>query len=128
MHSFILQDWTSIRGGTSVSTITQQETEWLDLGPYQDIVAWVDVKETMNNGVAGGSPTLLIQTSPILEDAFFQSMLTVTMTAAAAPAVLPAMMSSATLPLARYLRWQIVGTPAWDATFRIAIAANSPGM
>jgi hypothetical protein len=118
MHSFILQDWTTIRGGSGVSTVTQQETDWLDLAAFQDVVFWIDVKETT------GSPTLYLQTAPTLDDSFFQAMITgVAMTAAAAPTVL-----SATVPLARYLRWQIVGTPTWDATFRIAVAANSPGM
>jgi hypothetical protein len=54
----------------------------------------------------------------------------VTMVAAAAPTVLALLMASATttVPVARYVRWQIVGTTTWDATFRIALAANSPGM
>jgi hypothetical protein len=132
MHGFILQDWTTIRGGGSVTTVTQQETDWLDLAPYQDVVFWIDVKETTNNGTAGGSPTLYLQTSPTLDDSLFQSMTTsgVTMTAAAAPTVLALLMASAStvVPLARYVRWQIVGTTTWDATFRIAVAANSPGM
>jgi hypothetical protein len=131
MHGFILQDWTTIRGGGSVTTITQQETDWLDLSPYQDVVFWIDVKETTNNSTAGGSPTLYLQTSPTLDDVFFQSMATgVTMVAAAAPTVLALLMASATttVPVARYVRWQIVGTTTWDATFRIALAANSPGM
>jgi hypothetical protein len=127
-----LQDWTTIRGGGSVTTVTQQETDWLDLAPYQDVVFWIDVKETTHNGTAGGSPTLYLQTSPTLDDSLFQSMTTsgVTMTAAAAPTVLALLMASAStvVPLARYVRWQIVGTTTWDATFRIAVAANSPGM
>ena len=123
MRGFILQDWTTIRGGGSVSTVTQQETEWLDLAAYQDVTFWIDVKETT------GTPVLYLQTAPTLDDSFFQSMVTaVTMTAAAAPAVVPAFMSNALVPLARYVRWQIVGTPTWDATFRIAVAANSPGV
>ena len=128
MHGFILQDWTTIRGGGSVTTVTQQETDWLDLSPYQDVVFWIDIKETTNNDTPDDSPTLYLQTSPTLEDSFFQSMVTVTMVAAGTPSVVPALMASATVPLARYLRWQIVGAPGWDATFRIAIAANSPGM
>jgi hypothetical protein len=43
MHAFILQDWTTIRGG--VTTVTQSEPDWLDLTPYQDIVFWIDVRE-----------------------------------------------------------------------------------
>jgi hypothetical protein len=124
MHGFILQDWTTIRGGGSVTTVTQQETDWLDLSPYQDVVFWVDVKEVTSN------PTLYLQTSPTLDDSFFQSMTTVTMAAAAAPTVVALLMLSAstTIPVARYVRWQIAGTTTWDATFRIALAANSPGM
>jgi len=125
MHGFILQDWTTIRGGGSVTTVTQQETDWLDLSPYQDVVFWIDVKEVTSTA------TLYLQTSPTLDDAFFQAMATgVTMTAAAAPTVLSLLMASAstTVPVARYVRWQIVGTTTWDATFRIALAANSPGM
>ncbi|HEY3819495.1 MAG TPA: hypothetical protein VGL81_20135 [Polyangiaceae bacterium] len=126
MHGFILQDWTTIRGGGSVTTVTQQETDWLDLSPYQDIVFWIDVKEVTTTA------TLYLQTSPTLDDSFFQSMTTagIAMAAAAAPTVLPLLMASAStaVPLARYVRWQIVGTMTWDATFRIALAANSPGM
>jgi hypothetical protein len=125
MHGFILQDWTTIRGGGSVTTVTQQETDWLDLAPYQDVVFWIDVKEVTSTA------TLYLQTSPTLDDSFFQSMAAgVARAAAAAPTVLPLLMASTstTVPLARYVRWQIVGTTTWDATFRIALAANSPGM
>ena len=123
MRGFILQDWTTIRGGGSVATVTQQETDYLDLAAYQDVAFWIDVKE------ATSAPSLYLQTSPTLDDSFFQSMVAaVTMTAAAAPTVVPAFMFSALVPLARYVRWQIVGTPTWDATFRIAVAANSPGV
>ena len=47
MHSFILQDWTTIRsGGTlTTTTVTQAEREWLDLEPYQDVVFWAQVAE-----------------------------------------------------------------------------------
>jgi len=125
VHSFILQDWTTIRG--AVSTITQNETEWLDLAPFQDAVFWIDVREA---SAAAGSPTLYLQTSPTLDDAFFQSM-TATGTAmvgSGTPTVVSVFMISATVPLARFVRWQIAGSPTWDATFRIAVAANSPGM
>lgn len=121
MHTFILQDWTTIRGG--VTTVTQQETDWLDLTPYQDAVFWIDVRESTN------SPTLNLQTSPTQDDVFFQNMVTgVTMTGSGSPSVVSAFMTSATTPVARFVRWQITGTVTWDATFRIVVAANSPGM
>jgi hypothetical protein len=39
-------------------------------------------------------------------------------------------MLSATVPLARYVRWQLTvgGAASYDATFRIMVAANSPGL
>jgi hypothetical protein len=127
MHAFILQDWTTIRaGGSSTVTITQQETDWLDLAPYQDVVFWIDIKDSTN------TPTIFMQTSPTLDDSLFQAIISggTPMAPSGVPAVIPALMASAStsIPLARYLRWQIVGTATWDATFRIAIAANSPGM
>lgn len=131
MHSFILQNWTTIRaGGSGTVVITQQETDWLDLAPYQDVVFWIDVKEVTGSP----TPTLYLQTSPTRDDTFFQTMVTqgtstgIPLAAAAAPTVVSAFMLTAAVPLARLLRWQISGSAPWDATFRIAVAANSPGM
>jgi hypothetical protein len=64
MHTFILQDWTTIRGSVTGATVIQQETEWLDLGPYQDVVFWVDVRE------ASGNPVLTLQTAPFKDESF----------------------------------------------------------
>src|ERR1700687_3050074 len=123
MHSFLLQDWTTIRGGTA--TVTQQETDWLDLSLYQDAVFWVLISSSTN------TPTLSLQTSPSEDDVFFQSMVTgIPMLSSATPTIAQAlMMSTNTItPLARFVRWQITGTTTWDATFRIAVAANAPGL
>jgi hypothetical protein len=38
---------------------------------------------------------------------------------------LKVLLSSASVPLARYVRWQITGTPTWDATFRVYVAASA---
>jgi hypothetical protein len=127
MHTFILQDWTTIRGGPSGTvTITQHEPEWLDLGPYQDVAAWVDVKEATTGS---NQPTLTLQTAPTKDESFFLALTSgLPLVAGTAPTVVSAFMTVATTPLARYLRWQLSGTAVWDATFRIVIAANSPGM
>jgi hypothetical protein len=122
MHSFILQDWTTIRGGTGATTVTQGENSWLDLTPYQDIVLWVDVRE------ASGTPTITFQTSPTKDESLFQNIVTGTSMVNNQVTAVKALMSGATVPLARYLRWQINGTPTWDSTFRVFLAANSPGM
>ncbi len=55
MRSFILADWTTVRG-QAVSTpsppsmVTQDETTWLDLEQYCDVVIYLDVRE-----VTGGA-------------------------------------------------------------------------
>jgi hypothetical protein len=122
MHSFILQDWTTIRGG--VTTVTQGEDGWLDLSPYQDVVFWIDVRE------ATSTPLIQFQTSPTKDDSLFTPMLSAaqTLTAATTPLVKAALLASANVPVARFVRWQINGTVTWDATFRVLVAANSPGM
>jgi hypothetical protein len=45
------------------------------------------------------------------------------------PAIVKLPMLTATVPLARFLRWRLTGpATTWDVTMRIVIAANSPGM
>jgi hypothetical protein len=49
--------------------------------------------------------------------------------AGSTPTVIKTPMLSASVPIARYLRWRLTSTNTpWDATFRIIVAANSPGM
>jgi len=125
MHAYILQDWTTIRGSSAVLTMTQEEPGWLDLSPYQDVVFWLDVKEALN------SPTITFQTSPSKDDYLFAAVAAGQVMPAAgatAPVVVSALMYTASVPLARYLRWQITSSGAWDATFRVLVAANSPGI
>lgn len=121
MHSFVLQDWLTIRGGAT--QVTQPEHEWMDLEAYQDVTLWLQVSEVT------GSPTCTYQTAPTADDSLFQAMATaVTLTAATAPVVTQVLMLNATTPLARFVRWQLNGTGTWDVTFRIMAAANAPGM
>jgi hypothetical protein len=123
MHAFILQEWITIRGG--VTTVTQGEDGWLDLTAYQDLVFWVDCRE-----VTGTTPQISFQTSPTKDESLFTNVIAAAnLAASASPVVSKALLASATVPIARYLRWQIVGPAGtWDATFRVLIAANSPGM
>jgi hypothetical protein len=126
MHSFILQDWTTIRGASGVSTITQDEDGWLDLAPYQDVVFWLDLKESTN------TPMITFQTSPNKDDALFQALVPGTSLPTAgfsAPLVVSALMLNASVPVARWVRWQLTATTGtWDASFRVLIAANAPGI
>jgi hypothetical protein len=125
MHTFILQDWTTIRGATSTSII-QGESGWLDLTAYQDCVFWIDTRE-----ITGTTVTMTLQTSPSKDEILFSTMVTAFQLALSTTSatVKPALLASAPTPLARFVRWQLTGPAVtWDATFRILVAANSPGM
>jgi len=140
MRSFTLADWTTIRGqGTSSgspSQVTQDETLWLDLEEHSDVVIYLDVSEVT---APGGTVTFFFETAPSKDDPrdpttnaplFFQTLASVALSAAtSSTVVLRALMSTATVPLARYLRWRAAGptgmpNPTWDATFRALVSAN----
>jgi hypothetical protein len=124
MHTFILEDWLSI-GGPGSDTMTQEEAHWLDLEPFQDVVFFVECREPATAG-----PTLTLQTAPAKDESLFTAIAaSVTLNASAAPQLVNAVMTSATVPLARYVRWQVAGPAGgWNATFRVLVVANSPGM
>ena len=122
MHTFILQDYTTIRG-VSGGTIIQNESGWLDLTPYQDLVFWTDVRD-----VQGGTVTFNFETSPTKDDALFANVITGIGLAAATIRQDKALLGAATVPVARFLRWKLEGpAAAWSTTFRIYVAANSGG-
>jgi len=125
MDSFVLQDWVTIRGAAN-TTITQGESGWLDLSPYEDVVFWLLVTEVTGSP----APTLVYQTAPTADETFFAAQtlgmtgtavgLTPSMTAV----VTPAFAWSAPFPLARYVRWQLIpSSAAFDVTMRIVVAA-----
>lgn len=122
MHTFILQDWITTRGNNN--TITQSESEWLDLTQYQDVVVWVDVREMT------GTVTMTLQTAPTKDEAFFAvgTLATPTLTVGTAT-ITKVLMSGATVPLSRYVRWQLTSAGApYDLTFRVMVSANAPGV
>ena len=121
MHSFVLQDWTTIRGNSNVTLVTQPEHEWLDLEPYQDVVIWAQCSEVT------GSPTIAFQTAPTKDDSLFQNMNSGSIVVTTAVTLIS--LIGASVPVARYVRWQLTqsGGVTWDASFRVMIAANAPG-
>ena len=122
MHSFILQDWTTIRGATSTN-VTQGESGWLDLTPYQDLIFWLDCREVT------GAVTITFQTAPTKDESLFTLITTgSTLAAATTPTIIKALMTTGGTPVARYVRWTLTGPAStYDATFRVYVAANSPG-
>jgi hypothetical protein len=128
MFCFVMQPWKAIRGSTTITTVTQSESCWLDLTPYQDVVAWLEVKQVSPNG--GTNVQMAYQTSPTKDETLFQAV-TAAFNMATGVTTTIMLKDAATVSLSRYLRWQlsVTGTPTgpWDATFRIFIAANVIG-
>ena len=128
MYGYVLQDWITIRGQTGLTSVTQTETDWLGLAPYQDVVFWIDVREVTFGGATNIGINL--QTAPIKEDALFANMQTFGATTNGLT-VIPNMSTNTatTVPLARWVRWQLkpnsTPTGTWDITFRILCAANA---
>jgi hypothetical protein len=126
MYSFVLQDWINVTTPAG-GTVTQTESEWLDMSPFQDVVAWVDVRSVN----ALPAPTLFLETAPSKDDILFKPMTTLgwAMAVGSSPTVLQFLMGSADVPVAQCLRWKITGGASGIAvTFRILIAANAPGL
>lgn len=136
MRSFILCDWTTVGGQTASppSQITQDESGWLDLEEYSDVVIYLDVRSFT------GAITVFLETAPSRDDprdsngspTYFQTIASQALavgTAITNTFVLRVLMATATVPLARFLRWRVGSTDgnAWDITFRAMIAANPQG-
>lgn len=127
MYSFVLQDWITV-GGAANASVIQGEKDWLDMSPFQDVVAWVDIR----NVTPTNMPFLKLETAPAKDESLFTFMGSgagLAMVGGTAPTVLQFLMGSATVPIAECLRWKITGgAVAWEATFRILVAANAPGL
>lgn len=125
MFCFPLTPWTTIRGASG-TTITQGESQWLDLFGFEDIVTWLQCNEVTTGGAA--NVTLAYQTAPTKDELLFTPAASVSLAAATGPVITKVIMSTtANAPLARWLRWQLSAsgsTSTFDATFRIWIAAN----
>lgn len=134
MHCFLFSDWRTIRIGNvaAITQIIQDEPEWLDVSAYQDLVAWLDVRELTTPGT-----TLFcdFQTAPVKDEAYFASLVNngggvnLTSVASATPTVVRMTRNSAYTPLSRWLRWRlntngVAPSATGDVTFRIWLAAN----
>jgi hypothetical protein len=137
MHSFVLQDFITIRGSSITATISQSEAGWRDLVAFEDLVTWIDVREVTLGGATDVQFNL--QTSPLKDEFLFVTMEASPLTVTAAltvPSVRKCLLAQATggsstpIPVGRFLRWQLVAsttTGPWDVTFRIVCCANAVG-
>ena len=126
MRCFVFQEWVTIRGSSTITSVVQGEELWLDTTPFQDLVFWTESRE---GTTGGGTLSLNFDTSPTRDDAFFTRM-TGTNPSTTGVSVATARLLDGNLPVARWVRWRLScssATSTWDATFRIMVAANSPG-
>lgn len=120
MEGLLLQDWVTVSSNGAVSpSITQGADGWLDLEDYEDLVFYIDVRDV----TVGGGVKMGYQTSPTKLETSFLAMVP-PFTVATGVRVDRGLFSTAAVPPARYVRWQLTGPAGtWGATFRIWLAA-----
>ena len=129
MRTFLMQDWTTIRGtgvGGSQAQIVQGEDKWLDFTPFQDCVFWIDCRAQSG----ASAPSMTIETAPSREDALFAALVPAFTLNPSPVVLLQAAFFSASVPVARWIRWKLTvpaGEGSWDATFRIWAGGVAPG-
>jgi len=114
----------------------QGQDEWLDLSAYQDLTFWLDVRNVSTVSGGAATVTMYFETSPAADESLFQPVVVpnaanglASIAASATPTIVKAPMYSAAVPIGRFLRWRLHSTTAsWSATFRVLVAANSPGL
>jgi hypothetical protein len=125
MQSLMLSNWTTLRTPSSVSTtIKQPESQWLDVGDYQDLIGWLEIKEY--SPTSGATLVFAYQLSPTKDDAYFASSTASSLNIAGTGVTIAKMLIGSTSFNARWLRYQVScsSSVAWDITFRAWISAN----
>lgn len=115
----LIQDWLTIQNN-GASTVIQAEDQWLDMADFLDVIFYVSTQQ-----VTGTTPTLNLKTSPSRDDALFATMQTQVL-AATTNYTLINRFAVATVPLSRWVRWELTGTTI-SVTFRIYAAATTQG-
>jgi hypothetical protein len=127
MRAFVLQDWVTIRGMSTVTSISQNEVQYAQLDAYQDAVFWMQVAEITTGS---GTITMNYETAPLKDDSLFAAMASAGVTSASMspPRVNPVILSqNPAVPLSRWVRWRLTqsgATAPWDITFRLLLSAN----
>jgi Concanavalin A-like lectin/glucanases superfamily len=120
-------DWVTVRGSSTVTTVTQSDEGWLDLLGCAEAQFFVEIAEvTAPVGSVSGSVLLQLETSPTGDESTFVAVAgPIVCTPTTAPIVLKTA-SLGAVPLCRFNRWKVLATTAasWDVTFRIRATAN----
>jgi len=124
MEGYLLQPWTCLTAASTIPAIAQDESGWLDLTAYQDIVLW-----TLCGGLRGGTNIRLnFETAPAKDELLFAHLDHINLAASPAPTITKVVTTlNPTLPLARWLRWTLVpASPLveWGATFQVHCSAR----
>jgi hypothetical protein len=121
MEGVLVQPLTTIAGGSNV-VVTQGAGGWIDLGDLEDVVFYLHVRE-----LSGGA-SMTYQTSPTKQEASFMA-LAPRFTLQTGVRVDRALFGFAQVPPARFVRWQLSGSPGtgWDVTFQLWIAGRAMG-
>ena len=131
MRGFVLADWTTLRGTSATTGVTQSVDAYLDLAAYQDFTAWVELGDFVSGGAT--SPKILLESAPLKDEVLFSPSGWSQPSAAMAVGVTVVKSVFATglatqIPLSRYLRWRVDmagASSTWSVTFRIYVAAHS---
>ena len=119
MYGVLLQDWTTIEGASSVTTLNQTDAFWLDTSAYLDVVTFLQVATVSSASIA-------YQVSPTRDETLFQSMASLTPSVGVTVGVY--LRDTAAYPLSHWLRWQLSGAgSAWNITFRVCGAQPNSG-
>jgi hypothetical protein len=127
VESELFQRWIAIRADSSISSISQDDEDWIDVADVTDAVFWVDVRELTSSGA---QLFLNIETSPTRDEALFvPAAPPIALTPSSSPLITKTARGAASLaPMGRWARWRIyaVGAPnaSWDAQFRIRMARS----
>src|SRR5438046_2093001 len=123
MRTLTLQKLTTIRGAaTAVTSVTQSQSGWLDMGKAASCVVTIEVRQA---DTSNGAVFLNLETSATLDDSLFAPLIAPIPLTGAVGTVLTRL---PTQPLARWVRWRLSttatggGTVLWGATFRVYVA------
>ena len=127
MDGWLLEDYITISGkpGAGVYSIAQSSHKYMDVGDYEDLVFYLDVR---NYSGGGGTLSVAYETSPTREDSTFLAMMAPVALSQPGLVVTAAPFAIASTPAARFVRWRLfapLATGAWEATFRILVTAYS---
>ncbi len=121
MDTCLLQDWITVNASDtgSPSSVTQSAHQYIDLGRFEDLVFYLDVRR-----YTGAVVAVNYETSPTRQDSSFLPMIAPITLAAIGLRVDKAFFSTAAVPPARYVRWRLSTLGgAWSATLRIWMTA-----